>query len=243
MLAASGRSCAPSGGGAALGPRRPPGWGMGPARRALRTEQMNRHRANHLSRGRAHWLLSLLRRVFAPVHGAATDLLEERHRLIEDLFEHFAEVSYEEKLQVFDALASVLAAQDAVERDVFYPACAKALGRGEDAVAEMLVDLGFVRFMLQRAVEHRGEPDFEAYVGALENAVRQHVRKETRRLFPELNREVPGDELELLRRAMEVRMLEPLERPPAAAVDVGHDASREAGRRDAIGGRRLWLVK
>jgi hypothetical protein len=45
-------------------------------------------------------------------------------------------------------------------------------------------------------------------VASFARAARQRARSDARTLFPDVNREIPGDELELLRHRMEVRLLE-----------------------------------
>src|SRR4051812_40971351 len=60
----------------------------------------------------------------------ATDLLLKQHRLVEDLFEQFEEAKTPaQKRTIFEKLAANLVGHDAIEREIFYPACEKELGK------------------------------------------------------------------------------------------------------------------
>ena len=86
----------------------------------------------------------------------ATDLLEKQHRDVADLFERIEKSKdAEKKSALFEELASNLAAHDAIEREIFYPACEEEMGV-TDLLGESLVEHGVVEFSLYLADEARG---------------------------------------------------------------------------------------
>jgi hemerythrin superfamily protein len=142
----------------------------------------------------------------------ATELLEQQHRAVEDLFEELADAETPaEKREIFERLAASLVGHDAIERELFYPACEKELGAEDDVLGESLVEHGVVEFCLFRADQNQGSDDFDKYVTVLEEAVEHHVKEEETGLFPKVKGEMDADELEELGAKMEARFNEALE--------------------------------
>lgn len=138
----------------------------------------------------------------------ATDLLIKQHRAVEDLFEKFEEADdAAEKRKIFEELAANLVGHDAIEREIFYPACEKELGEDEDedVLRESLVEHGVVEFSLFRADENRNGDDFDKYVKVLKEIVEHHVEEEESELLPKAKREMESDRLEELGATMEKR--------------------------------------
>jgi hypothetical protein len=136
----------------------------------------------------------------------ATDLLIQQHRAVEDLFEQFEDAEgADEKRKVFEKLAANLVGHDAIEREIFYPACEKELGDDEDVLHESLVEHGVVEFSLFRADENRNGDDFDKYVTVLKEIVEHHVEEEESELLPKAKSEIDGARLEELGAAMEKR--------------------------------------
>jgi len=136
----------------------------------------------------------------------ATDLLIQQHRAVEDLFEQFEDADgAEEKRNIFEKLAANLVGHDAIERELFYPACEKELGEDEDVLHESLVEHGVVEFSLFRADENRNGEDFDKYVTVLKEIVEHHVEEEESELLPRVKSEMEADRLEELGTAMEKR--------------------------------------
>jgi hemerythrin superfamily protein len=114
----------------------------------------------------------------------ATELLEGQHREVEDLFQSLAAAGDEtRKNQLFGELAHRLVAHDAIERQLFYPACERALGV-TDLLGESLVEHGVVEFLLYQAARSFGEADFQFKLNVLEEAVTYHAGDEEEELFP-----------------------------------------------------------
>lgn len=135
----------------------------------------------------------------------ATELLMKQHRLVEDLFEQFEEAEGAERNGIFEKLAANLVAHDAIEREIFYPACDEALGKEDDVLGESLVEHGVVEFCLFRADKNQDSDDFEKYVDVLKEMVEHHVKEEEKELIPKVKRAIDADELETLGERMESR--------------------------------------
>ena len=136
----------------------------------------------------------------------ATDLLIKQHRAVEELFEQFEDADgAEEKREIFEKLAANLVGHDAIERELFYPACEKELRDDEDVLHESLVEHGVVEFSLFRADENRNGEDFDKYVTVLREIVEHHVEEEESELLPKAKSEMDAARLEELGAAMEKR--------------------------------------
>lgn len=142
----------------------------------------------------------------------ATDLLIKQHRLVDELFEQFEEAeSTREKRQIFEKLAANLVGHDAIEREIFYPACEEELGEEDDVLGESLVEHGVVEFCLFRADQNRDGDEFDKYVTVLKEVVQHHVKEEEKELFPKVKRKLDSATLEELGGTMEARFEEALE--------------------------------
>jgi hypothetical protein len=135
----------------------------------------------------------------------ATDLLEQQHRDVAKLFEALEEEEGQErKSEIFEELAATLAGHDAIEREIFYPACEKALGMTEQ-LGEALVEHGVVEFSLYEADQAQGKGDFDFKVAVLREMVEHHVKEEEKEFFPEVEDAIDAAQLEELGQRMEQR--------------------------------------
>lgn len=127
---------------------------------------------------------------------SATKLLKAQHREVSALF---AQIEKAEegaaKRALFNQLAANLAAHDAIERQIFYPACDKAMG-DTDLLGEALVEHGLVEFTLFQADSERGKR-FDARLKVLKDVVEHHVEEEEKELFPKAEKAL-GKQLEPL---------------------------------------------
>ena len=139
----------------------------------------------------------------------ANELIEEQHRLVEDLFEQFESAKGAAKARVFEKIAANLVAHDAIEREIFYPACEEAL-EDEDILGESLVEHGVVEFCIFRADKNQGREEFDKYVTVLKEVVMHHVQEERKELIPKAKRALGKERLEELGEAMEARLKEAL---------------------------------
>lgn len=142
----------------------------------------------------------------------ATELLIKQHRLVEELFEQFEDAEgAEEKREIFEKIAANLVGHDAIEREIFYPACEKELGEEDDVLGESLVEHGLVEFSLFRADANRTDDDLEKYVTVLKEVVMHHVKEEEKELLPKVKSELESEQLEQLGAQMEKRFEEAMQ--------------------------------
>jgi hemerythrin-like domain-containing protein len=135
----------------------------------------------------------------------ATDLLEKQHREVERLFDSIEKAKGRvAKRKLFDELAASLVAHDAIEREIFYPACEKKMGKTDD-LGEALAEHGVVEFCVFRADTARTDDDFDACVTVLQESLDHHVKEEENEFFPKASRALGAEMLEKLGAKMEDR--------------------------------------
>ena len=138
----------------------------------------------------------------------ATDLLEKQHREVERLFDEIKASSDKKKKEaLFVDLASRLVAHDAIERELFYPACEKKMGMN-DVLGEALVEHGVVEFSLYEAAQSTKKDDFDFKLTVLEEMIEHHVEDEETELLPKARKALGPAALEELGAAMEERFEE-----------------------------------
>jgi hemerythrin superfamily protein len=135
----------------------------------------------------------------------ATDLLKSQHREVESLFKRIEKAKQDEqKQELFEELASNLVAHDAIEREIFYPACEEEMGMDE-LLGEALVEHGVVEFSLYQADQSQGDEDFEFKCTVLKEVVEHHVKDEEKEFFPKVEKALGKARLEELAEQMEER--------------------------------------
>lgn len=140
----------------------------------------------------------------------ATDLLKKQHQEVRDLFQKIEDTDDEgEKEAFFEELAANLVAHDAIEREIFYPACEEELGMDE-MLGEALVEHGVVEFSLYRCDQNVGTENFEYYVTVLKESVEHHAKEEENELLKKCEKAFGAKRLEELGAAMETRFAEAL---------------------------------
>lgn len=118
----------------------------------------------------------------------AIDLLKKQHDKVAELFERFEKASKPaDKSAIFEEIAANLVAHDAIEREIFYPACEKKMGL-TDLLGEALVEHGVVEFMLYRTDENLGKEALDHHVTVLQEVVDHHVEEEEKELFPKVEK-------------------------------------------------------
>lgn len=136
----------------------------------------------------------------------AIELLKSQHGEVAELFESFEKARGDARKQkLFEQIAHALVAHDAIEREIFYPACDEAIGRDDDTLEESLVEHGLVEFCLFRAAKHETSAQLEAYVKVLKEVVEHHVEEEQSELFPKVKKAMDAEQLDALGEAMEAR--------------------------------------
>lgn len=134
----------------------------------------------------------------------ATKLLESQHEEVKELFEKLESQGENPDQSVFEELARNLVAHDAIEREIFYPACERAMGMTHH-LAEALVEHGYVEFGLYQADLAFGEDSFEAKCSVLKEMVLHHVAEEQDEFFPEVRAALEPKKLEELGQEMQMR--------------------------------------
>jgi hemerythrin superfamily protein len=141
----------------------------------------------------------------------ATELLKSQHKDVKDLFDQIEESDdNDERSDLFEELAANLVAHDAIEREIFYPACEQKMGMS-DQLGEALVEHGVVEFALYNADQAHGKPDFIHKVKVLREVLEHHIEEEEKEFFPETEKALGKQRLEELGEKMESRF--------AAALD------------------------
>lgn len=135
----------------------------------------------------------------------ATEYLKTQHREVEKLFAAIEKAEDGvEKQELFERLAANLVAHDAIEREIFYPACEDRMGVN-DVLGEALVEHGLVEFSLLRADENIGTEYFDHFISVLKENVEHHVKEEEKELLPLVENYMETSELEELTEKLEAR--------------------------------------
>jgi len=135
----------------------------------------------------------------------ATKLLKAQHDEVKALFKRLeSQGSSPGAKEIFEELAHNLVAHDAIEREIFYPACERVIGL-TDQLAEALVEHGYVEYGLYQADLALEEDSFEAKCRVLKEVVLHHAQEEEDDLFPEVRAAIDASELDALGARMEAR--------------------------------------
>jgi Hemerythrin HHE cation binding domain len=135
----------------------------------------------------------------------AIDLLKTQHEEVKALFKKIEKANTRAaKTKLFDELAANLAGHDAIEREIFYPACEKAMGM-TDLLGEALVEHGVVEFSLYQADQARRDGSFSFKCQVLSEIVEHHVKEEEEDFFPKVERALGREKLVELAARMKER--------------------------------------
>lgn len=138
----------------------------------------------------------------------ATELLKAQHEEVKALFKKLENSDDDDKKrELFEELAVNITAHDAIEREIFYPACEEAMGLN-DLLGEALVEHGVVEFALYLADEAQGQEDFEFKCTVLKEMLEHHIEDEEKEFFPKAERALGKAQLEALTEPMEARFNE-----------------------------------
>lgn len=149
----------------------------------------------------------LVRNALIPTR-SATELLKTQHDEVKALFKRIEKASARaQKIKLFEEMASKLVGHDAIEREIFYPACEKGMGM-TDLLGEALVEHGVVEFSLYQADQARQSKDFSFKCQVLRELVEHHVQEEEDDFFPKVEKALGKDELEELGARMKARFEE-----------------------------------
>ena len=117
----------------------------------------------------------------------AIKLLEQQHREIEALFDHFARADSDRaRARAFEHVADRLAAHARIEEEIFYPEVFGDDVEGElrEAVEEHLAVKRIIADLLEMEPT---DPQFNAKMAAMKELVEHHVESEEEKLFAMLD--------------------------------------------------------
>ena len=143
----------------------------------------------------------------------AIDLLKRQHPEVRDLFTQIEEETDEdEKQELVQELADILAAHAVIEEKLFYPvAYANA---SEDLQREAMEDHQSVRRMVARLLDMSvDDEEFEEKLELLRDQISEHVDEEENEVFPMVRRELKAPELRKLGEEMQLLFEQELEGP------------------------------
>jgi hypothetical protein len=187
---------------------------------------------------------------------SATNLLMRQHREVKALFKAIEKApNRAAKADLFEKLGAALVAHDAIEREIFYPACQKAMGTTK-LLGEALVEHGVIEFCVYEADRARKDEDFDFQCQVLSEMVLHHVKDEEQEFFPQVEKRFSLDELEQLGKRMQARFvaaeredfraavvanlkqvlagtLQPKKRPSKARKTTGRAPAKSGKRRTA----------
>lgn len=139
----------------------------------------------------------------------ATQLLKSQHDEVKALFTKI-EATLEkggDASERFEELARKLVAHDAIEREIFYPACEEVDG-AEDLLGESLVEHGLAEFSLYQADVSMGDEHFQHKCTVLREVLEHHIDEEEKELFPKVESSLNAEMLEQLGAQMRARFEE-----------------------------------
>jgi hemerythrin-like domain-containing protein len=134
----------------------------------------------------------------------ATQLLKHQHDEVKQLFKKLEKAAAKDKKALFQEIAANLVGHDAIEREIFYPACEATMGM-TDELAEALVEHGVVEFSLYQADEARPGDEFDAKAKVLKEILEHHIEEEEDEFFPKVEKAMSSSRLEDLGNQMEAR--------------------------------------
>jgi hemerythrin superfamily protein len=140
----------------------------------------------------------------SPEPTSATQLLVKQHTLVKKLFESIEQAkTTARKRALFEEVAQNLVAHDAIERELFYPACEKAMGMTK-LLGEALVEHGVIEFCVYEADQAK-ERDFAFKCKVLSEIVLHHVKEEEHEFFPRVEKALGQARLDRLGAQMQAR--------------------------------------
>jgi hemerythrin superfamily protein len=135
----------------------------------------------------------------------AIELLKQQHREVRDLFKQFEKAKRaNEKERIFLGIAARLVGHDAIEREIFYPACENVLGEN-DHLMEGIAEHGLIEFSVFRADKGRNKPTFDYLVTVLKEMVEHHVEEEEKEILPKISKMMDAELLDRLGERMSAR--------------------------------------
>ena len=136
----------------------------------------------------------------------ATDLLQEQHQEVTELFENVLDTEdAEERQTLMDEIVEKLQVHSQIEEEIFYPAIREEGENGEKMILEALEEHHVVDLVLGELPSLDPEDErFEAKMTVLSELVEHHADEEEEEMFKTAQK-LGKDELEALGERMEER--------------------------------------
>jgi hemerythrin-like domain-containing protein len=123
----------------------------------------------------------------------AIELLQQDHRMVEDLFEQFEEVKDNDEdaaAEIIESACAALQIHDKLETEIFYPGLREQAEEEEieDLLNEAEIEHETVRELIEKIESLEWEDEkLYAHFTVLSEYVKHHVKEEEQELFPKLN--------------------------------------------------------
>lgn len=167
------------------------------------------------------------------MHANGVELLVEQHGELARLMARFdAAKRARDRDHLFVAIAERLVAHETIEREIFYPACERVLGRSEPLL-EGMVEHALAEYALLLAERARGTDAFVYLVRVVSELTLHHAEEEEAELFSVAARLIASDHLDALGKAMRerYRRVRAAEYRHALEERVAQSLAKPSGRR------------
>jgi hemerythrin superfamily protein len=131
--------------------------------------------------------------------------LVSQHEHIKTIFEKVTKTTGDEREQNFTALRRLLAVHETAEEEVVHPRARRELDDGEDVVGARLQEENEAKQTLAELEKlDLGRAEFEKLFQEFQSDVLKHAEAEEQQEFARLADELDADQLERMRRAVEI---------------------------------------
>lgn len=120
----------------------------------------------------------------------AIALLKQDHRMVEALFEEFAQADESEQSALATRICAMLTVHAQIEEELLYPQAKEAFDEEQDEIVyEAEIEHNSVKELIAKIEAGTPEdPEFKPLVTVLGEYVKHHVKEEEKKLFAELKR-------------------------------------------------------
>ena len=139
----------------------------------------------------------------------ATELLKKQHREVESLFAKVLKTDdAKDRKKLATEITSKLEGHTTIEEEIFYPAYREASNtqKGEDLVLEAYEEHHVVKLVLGELPKvNASAENFKAKMTVLKELIEHHVEEEEEEMFPDAEKKLGKDRLEVLAEEMDKR--------------------------------------
>lgn len=139
----------------------------------------------------------------------ATELLKKQHREVEGLFAKVLKTDdAKDRKKLATEITSKLEGHTTIEEEIFYPAYREASNtqKGEDLVLEAYEEHHVVKLVLAELPKmNASAKNFKAKMTVLKELIEHHVEEEEEEMFPDAEKKLGKERLEVLGEEMDKR--------------------------------------